>query len=240
MKEVLDLIQYKKEEFAQLPLFEYLQDKSISPKQRLAFAPCVSPLVMGFGELCRSVFREEGTNDKLQELINLHTYEEDCHWQWLLEDIQKLGFDKSLTFTDSLRFIWGEETKKTRHVCPRIERYAFQSNPLQRLVAMEVAEAAANVFFSSTEQVIQELKVITKKQYRYFGGHHIDKENQHTIKTDDVVHSFEKIQLTEAQRQHFFNMVDDLFEAFTESMDELLMYAKRHNVELVLEAALVA
>jgi hypothetical protein len=237
MKEVFALIEKRKQEFAQLPLFEFVQDKSIDPRQRLVFAPCLSPLVMGFGELCTYVFREEETDNTIQALINQHTYEEQNHWQWLLEDIQKLGLDKSLSFTDALRFLWGEETQKTRQVCPRIERYIFKSEPLKRLVAIEVAEAAANVFFSVTEQVIKEIQPITKKQYRYFGGHHVDMENNHNLTTHDVVHFFEDIQLTDKTRQELLEIVDILFAAFTESMNELLAYAQRHKIEQPLIAA---
>ena len=235
MKEVFILIEKRKQEFSQLPLFEYLQDKSIDPRQKLAFAPCLSPLVMGFAELCKYVFREEPTNNTIQALINKHTYEEQKHWEWLIEDIQKLGLDKSLTFTDALSFMWGEETQKTRQVCPKIERYIFKSDPLPRLVAMEVAEAAANVFFSFTSPVIAELKLITKKQYRYFGGHHVEMENQHNLTTHDVVHFFEEIQLIDETRQELIELVDILFEAFTESMEELLVYAQKHKVERSLE-----
>jgi hypothetical protein len=238
MKEILDLIQQRKEEFARLPLFQYLQDTSIHPRQRLAFAPALSPLVLGFGELCKLVLRQEPTNDTLQALINIHTYEEDIHWQWFLEDLPKLGFDDSLLFTDTVKFLWGEETKKTRQVCPKMERYAYKSDPLIRLVVMEIAEAAANVFFSETEQVINELKYITKKQYRYFGGYHIEKENNHHIKTEDIIHYLEHIPLTEEQHQEYSEVVDILFNAFTESMDELLTYSQKHQIiETVLQAA---
>ena len=237
MKEVFALIEKRKQEFAQLPLFEFLQDRSIDPRQRLAFAPCLSPLVMGFAELCKYVFREESTDNPIQLLINQHTYEEQKHWEWLLEDIQKLGLDESLSFTDALRFMWGEETQKTRQVCPQIERYIFKSEPLPRLVAMEVAEAAANVFFSITSTVITELQPITKKQYRYFGGHHVDMENKHNLTTHDVVHFFEDIQLTDETRQELLELVDILFEPFTESMQELLVYAQKHKTEQVLIAA---
>lgn len=231
MKEVFALIEKRKQEFALLPLFEFLQDKSIDPRQRLAFAPCVAPLVMGFAELCKYVFREEPTNSTIQALINQHTYEEENHWQWLLEDIQKLGLDDSLNFTDALKFYWGEETQKTRQVCPQIERYIFKSQPLHRLVAMEVAEAAANIFFSLTAPVVTELQPLTKKQYRYFGGHHVNMENTHNLTKDDVVDSFEKIELTDETRQELLELVDILFEAFAESMDELLAYAQRHKIE---------
>jgi hypothetical protein len=237
MKEVFALIKKRKQEFAQLPLFEFLQDKSIDPRQRLAFAPCLSPLVMGFGEICKSVFREEPTNNTIQAFINQHTYEEHTHWQWLLEDIQKLGLNDSLSFTDALKFFWGEETKKTRQVCPRMERYTFKSDPLARLIAVEVSEVTANVFFSLTEKVVQELQEITKKQYRYFGGNHVEAENNHNLNKHDVVHFLEEIQLTEEKRQELFELVDNFFEAYTESMDELLAYAKRHQIERSLIAA---
>jgi hypothetical protein len=237
MKEVLALIATKKQTFAQLPLFEFLQDRSIDPKQRLAFAPCLSPMVVGFADLWKYSFREEPTKDKIQALINQHTYEEQYHWQWLLEDIEKLGFNQSLSFTDALKFIWSEETHKTRQVCPKIEQYIFKSAPLPKLVALEVSEATANVFFSATEQVVKELKEATKKQYRYFGNHHLDRENNHHVNSQEVLDFFENIELTQEERQEFFELVDILFEAFTESMDELLVYAQKHPIEQPLIAA---
>ncbi len=231
MKEVLAFIQNKKHEFAELALFEYLQDQSIDPRQRLAFAPCLSPLVMGFADLWKDIFRQEPTNNKIQALINQHTYEEQYHWHWLLEDMQKLELNQSLTFNDALRFLWGEETQKTRQVCPKIERCIFRAEPLQKLVALEVSEATANVFFSMTQKAANELQGITKKQYRYFGGHHLGQENNHNINTHDVLRFFEEIPLTDDRRQEYFELVNQLFEAFAESMDELLAYAKTHKIE---------
>lgn len=237
IKSILGVIENKKQNFSQLPFFSFLKDQQIDPRQRLSFAPCLSPLVMGFSELCQSVLREEPTHNKIQELINQHTYEEENHWQWLLEDIQKLELDELLRFTDALRFMWGEETQKTRKVCQRMERYSFQSDPLQKLIVMEVAEATAHVFFSRTEPVIQEFQEVTKKQYRYFGGHHIDMEEKHNIKTHDVVDLLEDIELTEEQYQAFLAIVDELFEVFSDSMSELLVYATKHAIDPQLQAA---
>lgn len=237
MKEVLALIATKKQTFAQLPLFEYLQDRSIDPRQRLAFAPCLSPMVVGFADLWKYNFREEPTTNKIQVLINQHTYEEQYHWQWLLEDIEKLGLNQSLSFTDALKFFWGEETQKTRQVCPKIERYIFKSAPLPKLVALEVSEATANVFFSATEQVVRELRGNTKQQYRYFGSHHLDQENNHNVNRQEVLDFFAEIELTKQERQEFFELADKLFEAFTESMDELLVYAQKHQIQQPLIAA---
>mgnify|MGYP001796892024 FL=1 len=46
MKEVLELIEQRKKEFAKLPFFEYLADESIDPRERLVWVPCIVPLVM--------------------------------------------------------------------------------------------------------------------------------------------------------------------------------------------------
>lgn len=237
LKKVLDYLEEKKQEFAQLPLFDFLQDTRIDPRQRLVFAPCLSPLVLGFAELCTSVLREEPTQDPIQALINQHTYEEQNHWQWLLEDIQKLELDKSLRFTDALRFMWGAETRKSRNVYPRMWRYSFRAEPLQKLVVMEVSEATANVFFTRTELVIHELQGITKKQYQYFGGHHIEMEESHHIQTHDVVKFLEGIELSEEKYQKFCRIVDELFEAYSDSMSELFVYATQHSIEVPLKAA---
>lgn len=237
LKKVLEYIEDKKQEFAQLPLFDFLQDTRIDPRQRLVFAPCLSPLVLGFAELCTSVLREEPTDDPIQALINQHTYEEQNHWQWLLEDIQTLEFDNSRCLTDALRFLWGEEIRKTRNVYPRMWRHSFRAKPLQKLVVMEVSEATANVFFSQTERVIHELQEITKKQYRYFGGHHIKMEETHNIKTHQVLNFLEDIELSEEKCQKFFLIVDELFEAYSESMSELFVYATQHSIEASLQAA---
>ena len=89
MKEILNLIQKKQAEFSQLPLYQFLRNESIAPQERLAFVPCFSFFVMGFGELNTSAFREEPTHDPIQKIVNQHTYEDDCHWPWFLEDLER-------------------------------------------------------------------------------------------------------------------------------------------------------
>ncbi len=115
MKEILKLIVEKQQVFAQLPLFKFLCDSNVDPRERLAFAPCFAPFVMGFGELNRAVFREE-SNDPIQLMINQHSREDDSHWIWFLEDLQKLSFDLSMNFSDALKFLWSDETYVSRHM----------------------------------------------------------------------------------------------------------------------------
>ena len=92
MKEVLGLIDSKKKEFSRLPFFTFLRDDSIDPRKRLSFAPCLAPFIMSFGELNKSVFRDEPAENPIQALINWHTHEDDHHWVWFLSDLKKIRF----------------------------------------------------------------------------------------------------------------------------------------------------
>jgi hypothetical protein len=74
MKEVLAFIEKKKQEFSQVPFMKFLQDKSIEPRQRLAWAPAFAFFAMSFKDVNRTVLRKEPATSKLQEMINQHTY----------------------------------------------------------------------------------------------------------------------------------------------------------------------
>lgn len=231
MEEVLALIEKKKQEFASSGLFEFMRDKSIDPRQRLAFAPCLPFFVMSFGEFNKYVFREEPTNDPVQEIVNKHSYEDEHHWLWFLEDLDRLGIDTTLKFSDAVNFVWSEETKASRWVTYQIFRYACGASPLVKLVSLEVIEAAGNVFFSTSAPIARELRSITQKEYLYFSGFHLEVEKNHTKDLPPQRRLIESIQLTIESRQEAFEIVENLFEAFTKMTDELLVYAKTHSFD---------
>lgn len=229
MKEVLALIEKRKQEFAQLPFFQYLQDKSIDPRQRLVWAPCIAPFAMGFGHLNKYDLRKEPTEDPIQALINTHTYEDDHHWIWFLEDLEKLGLNQSMKFSDSMKFFWGDETYKTRLICHQIAQYTFQKEPIIVLAAIEAIEATGNVALAFMTQVARELQEITQQNYHYFGPRHLCVETGHTTGTDDVEQVIETIELTAEQKAACFEVVDKVFEVFSESMQEIMIYAQNRE-----------
>lgn len=230
MKEVVELIEEKKQEFAQLPLFQYMQDKSISPLQRLAWAPCVIPFVMEFGQLNKYYFRKEPTLDPLQQIINKHTYEDDHHWIWLLEDLKKLGFDEKIKLSDAIKFFWGDETYNTRQVCHQIALHTFQEEPIVILAAIEAIEATGNVAFVVIVEVANELQKLTKQNYRYFGEYHFRVEQGHASGTDKVEQILANLQLTDAQKNRAFKIVEKIFELFSKAIHEMMAYAINHPV----------
>lgn len=235
MEKVLALIEEKKQKFSNLPLFQFMRDTSIDPRQRLAFVPCMSPFIMSFAELNNRVFREEPTTDKIQEIINKHTHEDGNHWVWFLRDFRQLGLDRSINFTDALRFLWGEETKAGRKLAQTAYRYTFQASPIQKLVVIEVIEATGNVFFTLASKIVtEELQPITQKKYLYFGEFHVAVEPGHTTDSQKEQQFIENIQLTEEEQRKYCDLVEKVFDLFAELTHELLAYGKKHDISEIL------
>jgi hypothetical protein len=228
MKEVFALIEKEKEEFTHLPFFKFLQNENIELKQRLAWVPCFAPLAMSFGDLWKYVFRKEPAGCIVQEIINNHTYEDENHNKWFPEDIEELGFENSLNFSDSLNFLWGQETEKTRWVCQQIAIDTFSADPIIVLVAIEAIEAIANITFFHTMQITQQLQKATGRNYRYFGDEHFNADDGHTTSLD-VEKLIGDIQLTPEQQVKAFEIIEKVFAVFRECYDELMIYAKKHS-----------
>jgi thioredoxin reductase len=229
MEEILAFIEKKKCEFSLLPFFEYLRDQSISPKQRLAFAPCAAPFIMSFGELNRTVFRDEPTSDPIQEIINKHTYEDEVHWLWFLEDLEKLGLNPSEPLTDTLKFLWSEKTSASRHLAYELYRCTVCAAPLQKLVVIMVIEATGNTVLQVSSQIIHEIQALARQEYRYFGDTHLVVDSEHyCIEQGRGV--IESIQLTEQERKESYELIERIFMLFINFVDELLTYSRPQHL----------
>ena len=222
MKEILDLIQNKKQEFAQLDLFKFFQDTSITATDKISWIPNIAPLVMEFAELNKTVFRKEPADNKLQEIINKHTYDDENHWEWFLEDIEILGINTSFNFTDTLRFLWSQETRHTRKICQQITIHTYNADNVIIFLVIESLEAAFEVSLSAVSSVIEELGKIRGQEYSYFGNKHAEIENNHLTNHIDVKHYIESIELTVEQRIQAHKIVNLIFQLLTDSMNELI------------------
>lgn len=237
MKEVLAHIEKKKREFAKLPLFEYMRDTSIDPRQRLAWAPCAAPFAMGFAELNTNVFRDEQTNDPIQKIINEHTCEDDHHWLWFLEDIKRLEINQELKFTDALKFLWSEETRVPRSVIYELYRYTFEASTIQKLVVIEVIEATGNILSTTTALVTNDFEKINKTNLLYFGDIHLSVEPGHVIGIRKIDEYTKDIQFEQQEIAYYLNLVNRIFDLFTELTNALLMYAQKRQIQKFAKSA---
>jgi hypothetical protein len=230
MKEVLKYIQQQKQDYEQIPFFQFVRDPNIDPRRRLAWAPYAAPFIMSFIDLNKYLLREEPTSDRLQEIINRHTYEDDRHWLWFLEDLNKLGFDPRLKFSEALKFLWNDETKASRLLTYQLCHYTVGATPIQKAILIETIEAAGNVQFAAATMAGRDLQIMTGQQYLYFADVHLSVETGRTFGSIAAEEFIANIQLDEATRSAAFNMIDVVFETLTSWKNDLLVRAKAHNI----------
>ncbi len=238
MRSILALIDLKKQTYSELPLFEFLRDETISPLKKVAFAPCAASFIMGFSDLCKYSLRQEPTQDKIQAILNQHTYEDDFHWEWFLEDIEKFGLNCSLSLNESLQFIWSDQTKTSRLLTYELYSLIAQAEPIEKFAIVEAIEATANVFLSSCKILISQLELASNQEYRYFGKFHIGVEDSHSAHSDDVYQFIKNIYISDQTRQKSIDLVEKVFELFTQWTYGLLDYAQNYEISKPLELQL--
>lgn len=226
MRDVLGYVDQKTREYERLPLFAFMRDSAIAADERLGFVPCLAHFVMTFADLYSLVLRREPAPDKFQELVNAHTYEDGGHWKWFLADLQALGHDTLRKTSETLRFVWGEETVKSRMLAYRMCRLGYGANSLQRLVLVHCIEAAGKVSLEAVVPIGREMGQRVGRSLLYFGPHHFDTESDHTLEDDAVRESLEVVKLPEPDRKELVALVDEAFSAFTDFSVELHRFAE--------------
>jgi hypothetical protein len=226
MKRILNLIEKKTALHSQLPFYQFLRNTSISPQDRMAFAPCFAFFVMNFSELNRHVLRDESTTDPIQSLINEHTYEDEAHWIWFLEDLQKLGYESNLPFTEAMRFLWSDDTMVQRRVVRWMFTEATLAKPIHRLVLVEAIENIAGIFLPTTKLVTEQFEAREPQTCRYFGSLHSLSDAGHEMHTQEMEDFIGNIPLTDSEYAEAIRLVEDTFDVFEDLVSDLLAHAK--------------
>ncbi len=224
MKPVLKHIQHHKRRYAALPFFDFLRDDRLTPRERLAFFPCMAPFIMSFGDLNRHVMREEPTSDPYQMMLNAHSIEDDHHWPWYLEDFTKLEHDQPRAPTETMRFLFSDATVRSRMLSHRLAHLIWLGTPAVRLAVVEAIEETGNVLFALTTRLAGAIERDSGVELRYCGEFHYRLETGHAMNGDHA--ELARIELSEIERADAIGRVDAVFDLFTGWTDELLAYAE--------------
>lgn len=225
MKAVLQHILRRKRDYANLPFFEHLRDDALPAAQRLSFFPCMAPFILGFGDLNRHVLRVEPTDDPHQAMINAHTYEDDHHWPWYLEDFAKLGHDQEgCRPTDTMRRLWSDASAQSRLLSHRLAHLIWGATPVVRLAIIEAIEETGNVLFALTSRLAAAVQHETGVELRYCGDFHFRLESGHAMNNEHA--QLARIVLDVPTRADAIERVDQVFTWFADWTHELLRYAR--------------
>lgn len=233
MLSVLKRIEERQAAYSQAPFFAFLRDPDVDVRRRLAFAPHVAHFVLTFADLCSFVLPQEPPVDGYQELVNANCREDKGHWRWFLFDLEQLGQDPALRYSESVRMIWSDATVRTRTLSYQLCHLGLASDSLGKLVLVHCIEGAFKATVKDLEPAAREFVALTGKQLHYLGMRHSEAEESHTLEDSGIRRSIEEIRLTPEDVQRFNAMVDGtfvLFKAFTDEMLELARSAKLAQV----------
>jgi hypothetical protein len=222
MRDILRLIEDQAGAYKERPMFAFLRDRSIPPQRRLAFAPSAAHYVLTFTDFCERVLRDEPTEDPIQKIVNAQTYEEAVHSRWFLEDLQTLGHDPVVRFSDALKFVWSDASARSRLLSYELCRFGLAADPIRRLVLVHCVEATADVMVGHVMSVGKEWSQVTGRPLKFFGQSHETAEEQHSFKGEDVQRVLTGVRLDARTKEELVGMVRATFAHFSAFTDELL------------------
>jgi hypothetical protein len=201
-------------QYAENPIFQHLRDPGLEPRKRLEFVPYISHFVLSFADLYNFFLIEEPARDRYQELVNAHLSEESSHWKWFLTDLETMGLNPSLKFTDTLKLLWGPDTLKTRALAYEVGQLNANLSSLERLVLVHAIEATGRVALEALVPVGVEFAKASSRKLVYFGQHHLDTERAHTVEEDETKRFLESIPVSAEQVVTLCQLVDRVFSHF--------------------------
>jgi hypothetical protein len=227
MQRIRELIEEKASKLSQSPLLDFIQGEG-DPRVRFSFVPCIAPWIMGFSELNKFVLRDESSKDAIQEMINIHSHEDDDHWTMYLKDVKTLGMNDALDFNGAVTLLWGEKTQKSRELLYYLIGTGATASPVMRMILVEAVEAASRTSFAAAFKAAEELRVAADIRLSFFGTAHMELEDEHTMRTVEAEEALDSIRLSDTEFQGAKIMVDKIFELFEAMFDEFLAYAREN------------
>jgi hypothetical protein len=218
MKAVMRELAQAKRHYSTLPLFEFLRDETLAPRDRLAFYPCMAPFILAYSDLNRFVFRDETSRDPYQRMINERTIEDDNHWPWYLEDLVRLGFDRLVGMTQAFRVTMKDEAIHSRMLAPRLAQLAHHASPLEKLVILDSIDETGNVLFGLTATLATRIEANGGPALRY-----------ETVRAMRGQHrrGHEAVTLADGERSRCLDCAFRVFDMFADWSNELHNYARR-------------
>ncbi len=225
MKKIKSLIAERTRQYESSDFIQFLQNREIPARKRLSYLPYSIYFVMTFADINRMLFPHQAESDTIQEMINTHGEEDSTHWPWSLHDMEVMGYNRQLTFTDAIKLIWSKEATETRRYCYTLIKYCSDPDPLIKLVAIEALEAMGKPWLDNSVAVAREMDLHDK--LIYLGQYHSEREIGHAIGTE--ADQMDEVVLPERIRGRAEHIVNELFDGMEAFNNELLLRVEKQD-----------
>jgi hypothetical protein len=228
MKLVLDHIGRRMHELMKHPWYAYLRDETLTQAQRFAWAPCIVPFIMAYRDFTVEVIRgDPSSTDPFKQALYTHSYEEDFHWHWMLEDLQKLGFDPSIPMTETVRFLWSADCRVSRSFPTRLAAMCGTLSPRGKFCVVEACETISTY----ASKIFKQVQGPGEEPLRFFGAVHWEAETAHACHqmSHTSESSIKSVVLDEAERAQALSAVDETFNLTSELYSEWLAFGRKFS-----------
>ncbi|MBC7539062.1 MAG: hypothetical protein H7281_09590 [Bacteriovorax sp.] len=215
MQNIFTIIEKEKSQLATHDLIKWITTSD----QPLTFVPAMTFFVLGFRDVL-SYIKRTNPKDFWDHSINVHCDEDANHWQWFIEDLQKIGVKETLwgnDFSELLTITWSEMGYASRDMIYTLVHYAkVNSDPFVNLAMIESLEAAFAVFINALLPQIENRG--WQNDLRYFGSRHHEDESNHALGTwvgEKVIdNDLKNIFLNDIQKAQANFIVHEIFQKF--------------------------
>lgn len=225
------------------PLITWLSDESVPAEDRLMrWLPCAAPWVFGFMDLNGRLLRypaDEASRDPYKRAINAHLDEDANHWVFYVQDLRRLRLDRSLPFTEVLRFLWGEDTPGQRTAVYRLAALAARAaDPLLRYSLVLALESLAHLVFETLRRVSEPFSRRSGVDLIYIASEHADLEPGHlTRQTDGAEAEMQAEVLDPATRREALDIVGQVCDAIAQRWTEMYRFGQTDRYLAFVESA---
>ncbi len=226
LKDLFARIEQRKAEYRAAPFLRYLRDPNVDAREKFRFAPHVAHFVFTFADLCSLVLPEHPPRDFFQELVNANVTEETEHWGWFLADLSELEQDPTLRYSDALRAIWSDRTRRTRTLSYQLCHLGLAADSLGRLVLVHCVEGAFQATVADLGAASKQFTERTGIRLRYLGRDHSESEESHTLENPELHRRLERVELPADAFRRLCDVVDRSFQLFADFADEMLELAQ--------------
>jgi len=242
MKIVLEYIKKRSDDHRRHPFIQWLDDESIPVKQRLSlWYPYSSYFIMSFNDLSGLIFpysEKEIALDERKKLITEHCRDDATHKGLFFRDLQALGLDKEMKFSEFLDFMWGEEELDSRLFVYRICSLVDQAeNPLLRYCMLACIEFHVQVLFGKLVELSKKYYKESGIKLEFMGERHMSDEIEciYDLENGDAkdVSLFTNEKLDDISRQTALNIAQYMCDQIALSRTNMLKFARKSQLTKV-------
>ncbi|MEL6538538.1 MAG: hypothetical protein AAFQ98_24160 [Bacteroidota bacterium] len=158
-----------------------MRDTEMPAEARLSPIPHMAFFIMGFKDILFDLQRPD-TNDHMQEHVNEHCEEDNGHWKWFLNDLERIKTSDSFLNQGNWQLfaeLWSDENWPIREtVYEAIHMGRLANTSRLRMLMLEVIEAIFSVYAESINVVVKQMGMW--ETFEFFGKVHYDAENDHS------------------------------------------------------------